>query len=79
VRSEVLRHLLPPLAAGCVGGMTAVSGLIVSNVGSLRELVLHSHSGWVAAVLLCMGFAMTFGAAAVGLAASCGETAGERG
>ena len=79
MRSEVLRHLLPPLAAGCVGGIMAVSGLILSNVGSLRELMLHSHSGWLAALLLYMEFAMTFGAAAVGLAASWRETAGERG
>jgi hypothetical protein len=75
VRSEVLRYMVPPLAIGCVGGMT-VSGLIVVNTGSLRELILHSQSGWLAALLLCMGFVTTFSAAALGVAVSRGETAG---
>jgi hypothetical protein len=76
VRSEVLRYMVPPLAIGCVGGVTAVSGLIVVNTGSLRELILHSQSGWLAALLLCMGFVTTFSAAALGVAVSRGETAG---
>jgi hypothetical protein len=68
VQTEVLRHILPALAAASVGGVTAASGLIVINTSSLRELILHSRSGWLAALLLCMGFVTTFGAVAVGLA-----------
>ncbi len=75
MQSEVPRNLLPALAAASVGGTTAASGLIVVNTGSLRELILHSGSGWLAALLLCMGFVTTFGAVALGLAASRGETA----
>jgi hypothetical protein len=76
VQNEVLRHLLLPLAAGCLGGAVAVCGLIVVNTGSLRELILHSQSGWLAALLLCLGFVSTFGAVAVGLAVCRGETTG---
>ncbi len=76
MQSEVLRCLMPPLAVGCVGGMTAVGGLFVINTGSLRELICHSQSGWLAALLLCMGFVTTFAAAALGVALSRGEAAG---
>ncbi len=64
----MLRHVLRPLVAGCIGGATAASGLIVTNIGSLRELICQSQNGWLGALLLGLGFVTTFGAVAVGLA-----------
>ncbi|MDR3537715.1 MAG: hypothetical protein P4L71_14550 [Acetobacteraceae bacterium] len=63
---EVLRYVLPHLAAGCTAGVVAAGALVMSNVGSLRDLVLHTQGGWLAAVLLTFGFVVTFGSAAIG-------------
>jgi hypothetical protein len=65
---DICRRLLPPLAAGCLAGLLAVAGLLATNTGSLRDLILHAQDGWLAAALLTFGFAGTFGSAAVGLA-----------
>jgi hypothetical protein len=65
---DVVRYVLPHLAAGCLAGLTAASGIVATNVGSLRDLMLHTQGGWLAAVLLAFGFASTFGCAAVGRA-----------
>jgi hypothetical protein len=63
---ELLRYVLPHLAAGCIGGALAAAALVASNVGSLRDLVLHTDGGWLAAALLTFGFVLTFGSAAIG-------------
>jgi hypothetical protein len=63
---EVFLYVLPRLLAGCVGGMVAAWGLIASNLGSLRDLILNSPDGWLAAALLSFGFVVTFGSAAIG-------------
>jgi hypothetical protein len=63
---EVLLYVLPRLLAGCVGGIVAALGLIASNLGSLRDLMLNSSDGWLAAALLSFGFVVTFGSAAIG-------------
>jgi hypothetical protein len=62
---ELLHRLLPQLAAGCLAGAVATAGLIASNVGSLRDLMLHAEGGWIAALLLTSGFVVTFGGAAL--------------
>jgi hypothetical protein len=63
---ELIRYLLPHLLAGCIGGLVAAAGLVVCNVGGLRELILHSEDGWLAYALLSFGFVVTFGSAAIG-------------
>jgi hypothetical protein len=63
---EILRYVLPHLAAGCIGGMVAACGLVASNLGSLRDLVLHTQGGWLAFGLLTFGFVVTFGSIAIG-------------
>ena len=63
---EVLRYVLPRLLAGCIGGLVAAWGLIASNLGSLRDLMMNSPDGWLAAALLSFGFVVTFGSAAIG-------------
>ncbi|HEY2618803.1 MAG TPA: hypothetical protein VGI78_15795 [Acetobacteraceae bacterium] len=65
---EVLRYLVPHLLAGCIGGLAAAWGLIATNLGSLRDLMMNSPDGWLAAALLSFGFAVTFGSAAIGAA-----------
>ena len=62
----MLLYVLPRLLAGCVGGIVAALGLIASNLGSLRDLMLNSPDGWLAAALLSFGFVVTFGSAAIG-------------
>ena len=64
-RMEILRHVLPQLVAGCIGGIVASAGLIATNLGSLRDLILHSENGWIAGLLLTFGFALSFGYAAL--------------
>jgi hypothetical protein len=65
---EVLRYVLPHLAAGCLGGLAAAGGIIATNLGSLRDLIEHAQDGWLGGALLAFGFAMTFGAIAIGWA-----------
>lgn len=65
---DVVRYVLPHLTAGCLAGLTAAGGIVATNVGSLRDLILHTEGGWLAGALLLYGFAMTFGCAAVGRA-----------
>jgi hypothetical protein len=65
---EELRYVLPHLAAGCAGGLVAMAGVVATNVGSLRDLILHTQGGWLAGALLTFGFVATFGSAALGRA-----------
>ena len=65
---DVLRFVLPHLAAGCLGGLTAAGVIIASNLGSLRDLIEHAQDGWLGGALLAFGGAGTFGAAAIGRA-----------
>ena len=67
-RVEVFRFVLPRLLAGCCGGIVAALGMILTNVGSLRDLVLHRDGGLLAAALLTFGCVVTFGSAAIGVA-----------
>ncbi|MDR3530941.1 MAG: hypothetical protein P4L90_10360 [Rhodopila sp.] len=65
---EVLRYVLPHLFAGCVAGVVAAIGVVATNLGSLRDLVLHTEGGWLAFALLTFGFVVTFGSIAIGTA-----------
>ncbi len=65
---EVFRFVLPRLLAGCCGGIIAALGMILTNVGDLRELVLNTDGGLLAAALLTFGCVVTFGSAAIGAA-----------
>lgn len=66
----MLRHVLPDLLAGSVAGLVAAGGIIATNLGSLRDLMLQSQDGWLAGLMLGLGFVTLFGAAAVGRAIS---------
>jgi hypothetical protein len=67
-RVEVLLYVLPRLLAGCCGGIVVALGTILTNVGSLRDLVMHTDGGWLAAALLTFGCVVTFGSVAIGAA-----------
>ena len=67
-RMEVIRYVLPHMLAGCIGGVVASVGLVMTNLGSLRDLMLHTRGGWLAFALLTFGMVMTFGSAAIGSA-----------
>jgi hypothetical protein len=65
---ELLRYVLPHLCAGCAGGVVAALGVVATNLGSLRDLVMTTQGGWLALCLLILGFAVTFGSIAIGAA-----------
>ncbi|WP_146101960.1 hypothetical protein [Rhodopila globiformis] len=65
-RMEVIRYVLPHMLAGCLGGVVASVGLVMTNLGSLRDLMMHTQGGWLAFALLTFGMVVTFGSAAIG-------------
>ena len=65
---EILRFIILPGLAGSIGGLVALAGLLALDVGSLRTLVLGSSGGFVPLAMLCAGFMITFGSAAIGAA-----------
>ncbi len=65
-RPYIIRHFLVPGAAGVLAGQACVGALLWSDSGGLRRLILGSDQGWVAVLLLCVGFAVTFGSVAIG-------------
>jgi hypothetical protein len=65
---EVLRYVLPHLMAGCLAGVVASVGMVATNIGSLRDLVMHTDGGWIAFALLTFGLVVTFGSVAIGSA-----------
>ena len=65
---EITCYILLPGLAGALAGQVGVAGLLLFDVGALRTLILTSGQGWLAAGLLCAGFAITFGSAAIGAA-----------
>jgi type IV secretory pathway VirB2 component (pilin) len=68
IRMEVIRYIIPHLLAGCLAGIVASVGLVATNLGSLRDLMLHTDGGWLAFALLTFGMVVTFGSAAIGSA-----------
>ena len=65
---EIRRYILLPGLAGALAGQAGVAALLALDVGALRTLILASPQGWIAVMLLCAGFAITFGSAAIGAA-----------
>ena len=65
---RLIRFLLVNCAIGVAGGWTLLAGLLVTNTGNLRTLILDSSSPALPIVLLATGFAITFGSAAMGAA-----------
>ena len=63
---EILRYIVVPGLAGSLAGLVGVAGLLALDVGSLRTLIMAAPDGWIAVMLLCVGFAVTFGSAAIG-------------
>jgi hypothetical protein len=68
VIKPLLRVILLPGLAGSIAGLVAVAGLLVLDVGSLGTLALGPSGGFVPVALLCAGFMITFGSAAIGAA-----------
>ena len=67
-RVEVFRYVVPHLAAGCLGGLVAAGAMVATNLGSLRDLILHTDGGWLALAMLTVGMVVTFGSVAIGAA-----------
>lgn len=65
---EVVRFIILPGLAGSIAGLVALAGLLALDVGSLRTLVLGPSGGIVPLGMLCVGFIITFGSAAIGAA-----------
>ena len=65
-RPYIVRHFLVPGAAGSLAGIVCVAALLVGDVGGLAGLIFGTGSAAVALPLLCVGFAVTFGSAAIG-------------
>ena len=65
-RMELIRFVIPHLLAGCLAGIVASVGLVTTNLGSLRDLMMHTDGGWLAFALLTFGMIVTFGSAAIG-------------
>jgi type IV secretory pathway VirB2 component (pilin) len=66
IAMEIPRYLLAHLLAGCIAGVVAAVGIVATNLGALRDLMLHSEGGWLAFGLLLFGCVLTFGSVAVG-------------
>lgn len=62
----ILRHFAAPGLAGSLAGACCALAMIRGNLFGLATLMGQSSSGPVAAALLCFGFAVTFGSAAIG-------------
>ncbi len=65
---ELLRYVLPHGIAGCIAGVVGAVAMVATNVGSLRDLMLHTEGGWLAFFLLSLGLVVTFGSVALGYA-----------
>ena len=65
---ELVRFIVLPGLAGAIAGLVALAGLLALDVGSLRTLVLGPAGGIVPLGMLCAGFVITFGSAAIGAA-----------
>jgi hypothetical protein len=65
-RPYIVRHFVLPGSAGALAGVAGVGGLLWCDVGGLGSLIGASGDGWMAVALLCIGFAVTFGSAAIG-------------
>ena len=65
---EVVRFIVLPGLAGGIAGLVALAGLLALDVGGLRTLVLGPAGGLVPLAMLCAGFIITFGSAAIGAA-----------
>ena len=63
---DVIRHCLSAAVAGAVAGVTALLGVLTSNVAGLCTIILHDPGGWLALGLLMIAFAGTFGCGALG-------------
>jgi hypothetical protein len=48
--------------------LAAAAGIVATNLGSLRDLMMQADDGWLAGALLAFGFVVTFGSAAIGRA-----------
>lgn len=66
--TPLVRFLLRHCAGGVFAGWVTLGGLIGTDVGGLRTLILASDLGVIAAIMLLIGFAVTFGSAAMGAA-----------
>ena len=65
---EIRRYILLPALAGSLAGLIAVAGLLALDVGSLGTLMLGPSGGILPVAMLCAGFIITFGSAAIGAA-----------
>jgi hypothetical protein len=64
---RLIRFLGVNCAIGIAGGWTLLVALIATDTGGLRTLIVNEGSA-VPIILLAVGFAVTFGSAAMGAA-----------
>jgi hypothetical protein len=65
---ELVRYCLPSLLAGSIAGLLAVAAILALDIGGIRDLMQRDPSGGIALFLMCFGFVVTFGSAALGAA-----------
>jgi hypothetical protein len=65
-RPYIVRHFLLPGLAGGLAGVACVGMMLAIDLGGLRALMFASGQAWLASALLCGGFAVTLGSAAIG-------------
>ena len=64
---HAIRFLLGHLLIGVAGGALFGGLLLASDLFGLRALVIGDDQGWLAALLLLFGLAVTFGSLAMGV------------
>jgi hypothetical protein len=65
---RLVRFLLVNCAIGVAGGWTLLAALLATDTAGLRTLIWNETSPAVPIALLAVGFAITFGSAAMGAA-----------
>ncbi|HRJ60685.1 MAG TPA: hypothetical protein PKZ97_03530 [Azospirillaceae bacterium] len=59
--------LLKHLATGAVGAIVLATGILVTNVAGIGQLVANSEHGVIAAIMLYASLILTFGSVAMGI------------
>ncbi|MGL5733727.1 MAG: hypothetical protein ACRCYS_02580 [Beijerinckiaceae bacterium] len=67
-KDPVHRLLAVNLASGVAIGLGATFGVYSLNVGGIQQLVAQDSSGWIALLLMAVGFVVTCGSLAMGSA-----------
>lgn len=64
---HAILFLLKHLATGAVGAIVLATGILVTNVAGIGQLVANSEHGVIAAIMLYASLILTFGSVAMGI------------